>query len=1531
MKNLFTKLPITALLLAFFLVGTLAKAQVILAPTGISDFTISVLNLTQPTDHTLEFDVYLKDTDPNQTFEMASVQLGFLLNSGIHTGGTLTGTYDNSGSGLNLPQQFTTYVSVVSPVAGYPGLTLVRMAGKAPPGAGNGTIISTTGDGTQVTHFILSSTVPFTANSTSNLTFTSSTVLNPLYGTKVAQYIAGINTQLLVTPGVNALVCCNPILNPPFPVAFNVTGTGSYCQGGPGIPVGLSGSQTGTTYTLYKDAVAQVPTVAGTGSAITFGNQTAGTYTVEGTNATGTTVMTGSAIVTEDAPVAVSVTASPDQNNVCAGTSVTFTATPSNGGTPSYQWYLNSAPAGLNQNTYTFTPVNNDQVYVVMTSSLGCTTGNPATSATTTMIVNPSLPVSVTASPDQNNICLGTSVTFTATPTNGGTPSYQWYLNGITTGLNQNTYTFTPANGDQVYVVMTSNLSGCLIGNPATSATTTMIVNNNPVSVTIAPNTNPVCQGSNITFTATPVNGGNAIYQWYLNGNPTGLSQATYSFTPANGDQVYVVLTSDLTCTSGNPATSATTTLSVNAPLAVSVNASPDANGVCVGTTVTFTAQPTNGGTPSYQWYLNGSPVGTGLGTYSFVPANNDAVYVVMTSSLTCVTGNPATSVTTFMVVNPLMPVSVTAAPDQNNICEGTSVTFTATPVNGGPAPMYQWFLNGNPVGLNQDTYTFVPNNNAQVYVMMTSNLVACLTGNPATSGITTMVVFPPAVASVTITPDQNNVCAGTSVTFTASPVNGGTTPSYAWYRNGNPVGANQPTYTFVPVNGDLVYVVMTTSIPACITGSPATSNTTTMAVNPLLPVSVTAVPDQNNVCQGTSVMFTATPVNGGTPAYQWYRNSSPVGSNQATYTFVPNNGDQVYVVMTSTLTCTSGNPASSGTTTMVVNPLLPVSVTIAPNQNNVCQGVSITFTATPVNGGTPVYQWYRNSAPVGSNQPTYTFVPNNGDLVYVVMTSNATCATGNPATSATTTMSVYPPLVASVTASPDLNNVCQGTSVTFTATPVNGGTTPAYQWYRNGSPVGTNQATYTFAPNNGDQVYVVMTSSISFCITGTPATSNTTTMVVNPLLPVSVSIAPDQNNVCQGTTVVMTATPVNGGTPTYQWYRNGTAVGTNLPTYTFVPNNNDQVYVVMTSNATCATGNPATSNTVTLITTPGAAASVSIVVGANNVCEGTEVVFTAFPVNGGTPSYQWKVNGQNAGTNSFQLSYFPEDNDDVYVIMTSDLICVSNNPATSNTIVMIVNPTVAVTVAIAVEENGLCAGEPMNFTATTTNGGASPVYQWQVNGNNAGTSSPTFSYIPLDNDVVNLVFTSSLYCTVANPVNSNNITTEVNALPVVTWPSYEYPTLCINWPPVELSGGLPVGGEYSGEGVENNMFSPGVVGVGTYVLTYTYIDEFGCNGSAEYTVVVDECVGTGNLMPNASSVVLYPNPTNDKLYMKYNSQFDLNTIRIFNSTGNMVIETSQTGDISRSGIYVGHLSAGMYTLQAIFDNGIVNKVFVVK
>ena len=463
-------------LVLFFLITSAADAQhryAPKAPTAESDFELTIRNVVQTTDRILEYDIYLLDTDASQNFELATVQAGILLNSSIFAGGTMSVSLVSGTSTLNA-LQVPTSPTFVATVSGNPGLSLVKLASRAAPGDGNGSIISKASPGDRVIRMRLTSTVAFAANSTANLTFTSSSALNPLYATRVAQYIATVNTQLLVTPGVNALVLENPVLNPT-PTAYAVTGTGSYCQSTGGLPVGVANSEVGVTYTLYKDAVAQTPTVAGTGSAFTFGNQLAGTYTVSGTNGGGTTSMTGSAVITETPSVAASVTIGVSQNNICSGTSVTFTATPVGGGTtPTYQWYKNTVAVST-ASTYTYTALNGDVVYVVMTSNAPCATGSPATSGSITMVVSTQLTPAVSIVANANPVTAGATVTFTPTPVNGGTPTYQWYVNGVSAGSGA-TYAFVPVNGDQVYVVMTTSLS-CVTSATATSNTITVTVN----------------------------------------------------------------------------------------------------------------------------------------------------------------------------------------------------------------------------------------------------------------------------------------------------------------------------------------------------------------------------------------------------------------------------------------------------------------------------------------------------------------------------------------------------------------------------------------------------------------------------------------------------------------------------------------------------------------------------------------------------------------------------------------------------------------------------------------------------------------------------------------------------------------------------------------------------------------------------------------------------------------------------------------------------------------------------------------------
>ncbi len=517
---------------------------------------------------------------------------------------------------------------------------------------------------------------------------------------------------------------------------------------------------------------------------------------------------------------------------ICSGTNVTFTATPVNGGTPSFQWKLNGGNVGTNSTTYqNATLVNNDVVTVVMTSSLTCVTQPTATSNAITITVSATVAPSVSILASATTICSGTNVVFTATPVNGGTPSFQWKLNGNNVGTNSVTYqNATLANNDVVTVVMTSSLA-CAVPSTATSNAITMTVTSQLTpSVIIAASATTICAGTNVTFTATPTNGGAPSYQWKLNGNNVGTNGPTYqNATLANNDVVTVVMSSTLPCVTQPTVTSNSITMSVTAPVTPSVSIAATATTICSGTNVTFTATPTNGGTPSYQWKLNGNNVGTNNATYQNATlANNDVVTVVMTSSLTCVTQSTATSNAITITVNSSLVPSVSIAATAITICSGTNVTFTATLTNGGSTPTFQWKLNGNNVGTNSATFqnSSLANNDA-VTVVMTSS-ASCASPATATSNAITMTVTSPLTPSVNIA----TICAGTNVSFTATPTSGGT-PSFQWKLNGSNVGTNSTTYQNAAlVNGDVVTVVMTTSL-TCVTQSTATSNAITMTVAP--------------------------------------------------------------------------------------------------------------------------------------------------------------------------------------------------------------------------------------------------------------------------------------------------------------------------------------------------------------------------------------------------------------------------------------------------------------------------------------------------------------------------------------------------------------------------------------------------------------------------------------------------------------------------------------------------------------------------
>jgi gliding motility-associated-like protein len=107
-------------------------------------------------------------------------------------------------------------------------------------------------------------------------------------------------------------------------------------------------------------------------------------------------------------------------------------------------------------------------------------------------------------------------------------------------------------------------------------------------------------------------------------------------------------------------------------------------------------------------------------------------------------------------------------------------------------------------------------------------------------------------------------------------------------------------------------------------------------------------------------------------------------------------------------------------------------------------------------------------------------------------------------------------------------NKVCNGSSVRFTANPSFGGLSPFYQWYVNGSMVAsdTGMNVYTYKPFDGDTINCVLTSSIGYCATGNPATSNAEIIVVEALPFVQLI---SSTSMCEGESISLEGSPAGG------------------------------------------------------------------------------------------------------------------------------------------------------------------------------------------------------------------------------------------------------------------------------------------------------------------------------------------------------------------------------------------------------------------
>jgi hypothetical protein len=429
-------------------------------------------------------------------------------------------------------------------------------------------------------------------------------------------------------------------------------------------------------------------------------------------------------------------------------------------------------------------------------------------------------------------------------------------------------------------------------------------------------------------------------------------------------------------------------------------------------------------------------------------------------------------------------------------------------------------------------------------------------------------------------------------------------------------------------------------------------------------------------ICSGASVQLGSPSFPGVT--YSWTANPSGFISAIANPVVNPDSTISYYLNVT-------GSCSISDTITVSVNQLISPTIFISTNDTSVCAGASVDFIATSSNeGSTPSYQWKVNGNNVGSNSNFYSSSAiSNGDVILAELTSNASCIVTPYATSNSLNMMVSPFITPSVSVSVFDTSVCAGTTVVFTSTQVNGGSSPSYQWKLNGNNVGTDSSAYkTSTITNNDVISVIMTSSAK-CVTSTTASGNDVIMKVNPLLTPSVSIYTGDSSICDGKLVTFLAIPVNGGnTPSYQWMRNGNRVGSDTSIYsTNTLADGDVISTILTSNASCVTRATANSNNqimqVKSFVSPGISIAGNVIVNENE-----PTTLSSSTIDGGNdPSYQWQDSTQDHGwqnitnANSVSINYIPiQTGNKIRVIMSSNADCAISAQAISNALTFTVN-----------------------------------------------------------------------------------------------------------------------------------------------------------------------------------------------------------------------------------------------------------------
>lgn len=258
-------------------------------------------------------------------------------------------------------------------------------------------------------------------------------------------------------------------------------------------------------------------------------------------------------------------------------------------------------------------------------------------------------------------------------------------------------------------------------------------------------------------------------------------------------------------------------------------------------------------------------------------------------------------------------------------------------------------------------------------------------------------------------------------------------------------------------------------------------------------------------------------------------------------------------------------------------------------------------------------------------------------------------------------------------------------------------------------------------------------------------------------------------------------------------------------------------------------------------------------------------------------------------------------------------------------------------TYTVTYDVTGTCPNSTQTNVTITANPDASFTYAQSafcVNNNDPapvfgnGASAGVFSVTPSgltinsNNGTIDLSASTAGTYTVTNdiaavgacPAANETFTIVINDLPTVGLGTFQ--DVCVYNAAFALIGGTPVGGTYSGTGVNAGNFDPATAGNGTQTITYSYTDgTTTCTNTATNTITVDACLGLEN---NDELIVsIYPNPTSGLLTIS-----DLTSsaqIVVFTVNGTQILST--TTPVGQSTIDLSAVAKGTYFIRISTEN----------